>query len=351
MRARLLIGVLSLAGAVSLFAQKKPGDKPEPPWAYSTPVYLTPEEGGMEYKIQGEYLAPTGPFGTEPWGAQVVARGKGTFELVLIPGGLPGDGGRSAERKVAEGKLADSVAVFAGEAEGRADGQVLTVQLSGGKQVEFRRKIRTSPTLGMSPPEGAIPLFTGQGTEHWSNAQVDERGLLKIGAKTKTALGGGALHVEFLVPFRPEARNYVGGNSGIIFMSSYEIQVFDSFGQKPNNHGCGAAYNFAAPMESANFPPLTWQTYDIDFEAPILDATGRLVEPARATVQLNGILVQDRTPFPKPNIGKGPDVATGPLLLQGHNEPVFFRNVWFRPSPASRQTAAPGHGGHNGAGQ
>ena len=326
------VGRVWVVACLTVAFQATAADKADPPWGYSTPVYLTPEAGGVEYKIQGEYHAAKGPAADEPWGAQVVARGKGTFELVLIPGGLPGAGGRSKERIVVAGNLAGTAAVFAGKADGRADGQTLTVQLRGGKPVEFQRTARVSPTLGAPPPAGAIPLFTGKDTAHWANGRLDERGLLQHGAKTKASLGGGTLHVEFLVPFRPEARNYVGGNSGIVLLSRYEIQVFDSFGQVPSNHGCGAAYNFAAPLESASFPPLTWQTYDIDFEPPVLDATGSLVEPARATVRLNGILVQNRTPFPKPNIGKGPDVTTGPLLLQGHNEPVFFRNVWFVPA-------------------
>ncbi len=75
-------------------------------------------------------------------------------------------------------------------------------------------------------------------------------------------------------------------------------------------------------------PPLTWQTYDIDFTAARYE-NGQKVKNARITVKHNGVVVMNDVELPKATpggIGEGPDPA--PLFLQGHGNPVYFRNVW-----------------------
>ena len=43
---------------------------------------------------------------------------------------------------------------------------------------------------------------------------------------------------------------------------------------------------------NACFPPLNWQTYDVEFTAAKFDAAGK-TGPARITARLNGIVIHD----------------------------------------------------------
>src|SRR5581483_1105418 len=54
------------------------------------PTYLDPKDAGPDYATQGEYLTDAGA--KMKFGAQVVALGHGNFEVVILTGGLPGDG-------------------------------------------------------------------------------------------------------------------------------------------------------------------------------------------------------------------------------------------------------------------
>jgi hypothetical protein len=76
------------------------------------------------------------------------------------------------------------------------------------------------------------------------------------------------------------------------------------------------------------FPPLAWQSYDIRFH-PAQFENGVKVANARVTVWHNGVKIHDNYEIPnKTGAGKpeGPDPL--PILLQDHNNPVRFRNVW-----------------------
>ena len=77
-------------------------------------------------------------------------------------------------------------------------------------------------------------------------------------------------------------------------------------------------------------PPLAWQTYDIEFESAKFDNDGRKTKPAVMTVRHNGVLIHDHVEVPKATMSagrpEGPD--RGPIQLQNHGNPVFFRNIW-----------------------
>lgn len=146
------------------------------------------------------------------------------------------------------------------------------------------------------------------------------------------------LHVEFRVPFMPDAKGQGRGNSGIGLQSRYEVQVLDSFGKaEPGTGDCGAIYNVAAPLFNACKKPLEWQTYDILFRAPRYDAAGKKIENARITVFQNGMLIQNNVEVTKgTGIGQEPPTEQpGPINLQDHSNPVEYRNVWVLPLPAS----------------
>ena len=81
------------------------------------------------------------------------------------------------------------------------------------------------------------------------------------------------------------------------------------------------------------YPPLTWQTYDIDFTSAQFNTAGAKTKNARLTVRQNGVLVQDNLELkgPTPGNGKDEDATGGPFYLQGHGNPVYFRNIWVVP--------------------
>jgi hypothetical protein len=172
-------------------------------------------------------------------------------------------------------------------------------------------------------------LFDGSNADAWSNGHVDDRKLLAGGTKSNQKFGDFTLHVEFRTPFKPTARGQGRGNSGVYLQDRYEVQVLDSFGLKGENNECGGIYSKIKPRVNACFPPLSWQTYDIDFEAARFDADGKKTKNAVATVRHNGILIHDHVEIPGSTGGGQPEKAEpGPIQLQGHGNPVFFRNIW-----------------------
>jgi len=194
--------------------------------------------------------------------------------------------------------------------------------------------VRTSPTLGAPPPPGAVVLF-GERDGALVNAtdgEVDARGLLAAGAESRAALGSGRLHLEFQTPFMPKARGQGRGNSGVYLQQRYELQVLDSFGLAGAANECGGVYRVAAPAVNMALPPLQWQTYDVDFEAARFAQDGRRTAPARLSVRHNGVVIHDDLALPGPTgLGEAEGPEPGPLYLQHHRNPVFYRNVWFVP--------------------
>jgi hypothetical protein len=290
-------------------------------------TYLDPASAGPDYAAQGEYKNDWG-------GAQVIALGEGNFRMVTYPGGLPGDGWKQESRTESPGKREGTVIVFKGENGYRAelsDGKITITTASGGPYT-MEKTERKSPTLGAKPPEGAIVLFDGAGAAAWADGQMDARKLLAAGCKSKQSFNNFTAHVEFLLPFKPLARGQERGNSGVYVQDRYEIQVLDSFGLKGEDDECGGIYHQAKPAVNMCFPPLTWQTYDIEFTTARYDG-GAKKSNARLTVKHNGVLVQENLELkgPTPGNGKEEDAGGGPFQLQGHGNPVFFRNIWVLP--------------------
>jgi hypothetical protein len=111
--------------------------------------------------------------------------------------------------------------------------------------------------------------------------------------------------------------------------SRYECQILDSFALDPLFNGLGSLYRFRAPELNMSFPPLVWQTYDVQFTAPRWSSDGSKLRDAHITSWINGVKVQDDIPLPdKTGAGKQEE----PLLLttrfQDHGDPVRFRNIW-----------------------
>jgi hypothetical protein len=167
--------------------------------------------------------------------------------------------------------------------------------------------------------------------------------------RTRREFGDCQLHLEFRhdTEIKPHpAGAQMRGNSGVFLMSNYEIQILESYYTDPAdmrvpNYAdgqAGAVYAENPPMVNPARKPGQWQTYDIVFHQPVWDGL-KLLHPGSVSVFFNGVLVQDhwelegltthcvRRPL-------APHKATGPLMLQDHGCPVYFRNIWLRPLPS-----------------
>ncbi len=317
-----------LASVVALVSLVAVGD--EPAEKKKEEVYLDPAHAGLDYRVQGEYRGKT--VEEEVWGAQVIALGDGKFQVVGYKGGLPGEGwSRGDDRVETKGERVNGVVTFEGpEFVVKAEPGKLTVENFDGDVVaELQKVYRESETLGMEPPQGAIVLFDGKSADEFENGKIVMENLLAANCWTKRKFGDHTLHLEFRTPFKPKARGQARGNSGVYVQSRYEVQVLDSFGLSGESNECGGIYKIASPNVNMCYPPLAWQTYDIDFKAARYDGDGKKIANARVTIRHNGVLIHENLELPRATPGRhgeGPEPEA--LYLQGHGNPVVYRNIW-----------------------
>ncbi len=343
---------------------------------------LDPEKAGPDYKIQGEYSGEIAAAdGKKKFGAQVMALGGGDFRAVYYYGGLPGDGWEgdpklrviTAKEWVADGKTDGDKTVFEKPYAATLSGDTLSGKNDKGETFECKKVMRESPTMGAKPPEGAIVLFDGTSLDKWTGAgQIDDRKFISTAhgnVYTKQKFQAYTLHVEYMEPFKPYGREQDRGNSGVYQQNRYEIQVLDSFGRFGKDNEAGGVYTKKAPKLNMVFPPLSWQTYDIDFTpaqfSPDFDALNKEATAKKAelaaqkkagadaaklkaladeiktiegkektknafcTIKHNGVLIHENTEITGSTGGGKPETPEGgEIQLQGHGNPVFYRNIW-----------------------
>ncbi len=336
------VAVLSLLTVMlpnAASAQPRPG-KPE-----EGPAYIDPAQTDADFPLQGEYL---GWQRLSSWqresrraGLQVMALGNGQFAATGYLGGLPGEGWPGGERELFTGQRQGEVVELTGAAltgTGPSeqvrrlvvDGQTARLLSADGRLLgEFHKIHRVSPTLGAQPPRGATVLFDGSDTSRLVDAAITADGLLQAGTVTADAYGDFRLHAEFRLPYKPLARGQNRGNSGFYLQSRYEVQVLDTFGLEGVENECGALYKTRRPDVNMCYPPLVWQTYDIDLVSPRFDDQGNKVRDMRISVWHNGVPIHADVAIPhKTGAGRpeGPDPL--PTKIQDHRNPVMFRNLW-----------------------
>ncbi len=287
--------------------------------AIAQDTYVTPQQAKSDpdFELQGEYTDSTR-------GLQVIALGDGEFQVVTYTDGLPGAGWNRKDKKSIE-----------------VDADAVEALLRNFKRVE-----RKSPTLGAKPPGGSVVLFDGTKAsleKHWKKgAKITDSGLLQQGCTSIDTFGDYTLHLEFRTPFKPKARGQGRGNSGVYHQGRFETQVLDSFGLEGQMNETGGIYSIRKPDLNMCFPPLTWQTYDVDFTAATFK-DGKKVANAKMTVKLNGIVVHRDVELPKTTTAApmrdGPE--DGPIYIQNHGNPVHFRNIWVLPRDLSAEARRP----------
>ncbi len=208
----------------------------------------------------------------------------------------------------------------------------------------------STPDKAGAPPSDAIVLFDGTDLSQWvqrgrGGKILDpvwkvENGYMELVPKTgshrtKEAFGDVQLHIEWATPSAPNGSSQARGNSGVLLMELYEIQILDSYDNISYADGqAGSIYGQYPPLVNASRKPGAWQSYDIVFKAPRFNE-GKLEKPAYVTVFHNGILLHHRKEMMGPMRHKkpseySPHAAELPLLLQSHGNPVRYRNIWAR---------------------
>jgi len=198
------------------------------------------------------------------------------------------------------------------------------------------------------PPSDAIVLFDGKDLAQWrSDADssaakwIVRDGYVEVKPGTGTmasarGFGDVQLHIEWATPGVAKGEGQERGNSGVFLMGIYELQVLDSYQNDTYPDGqAGAIYGQNPPLVNPTKGPGQWQAYDVIFHRPRFKADGSLERPARMTVLLNGVLIQDNFELVGPTANRQqppyrmhPDKL--PLKLQDHGNPMRFRNIWIR---------------------
>lgn len=206
---------------------------------------------------------------------------------------------------------------------------------------------KVKPGTDGSPPSDATILFNGEdlsafesvkgGPAKWKLADGAMTVAPGTGAiRTKQKFADCQLHIEWRSPVDDNDEGQGKGNSGVFLMERYEVQVLDSYQGKTYPNGqAGSIYKQYIPLVNPLRPIRAWNAYDIIFTAPVFGKKDNMIAPARFTVLLNGVLIQNNVSLLGPTEYIGTPVYKkhedgAPILLQDHTDEVSFRNIWIR---------------------
>ena len=206
------------------------------------------------------------------------------------------------------------------------------------------------------PPEGFTALFNGKDLTGWQgNIDMKQRVTLPkekqaelIETRTKTALehwkiedgvihcdgkGGVSLQTardygnfELYVDWKIEK----AGDSGLYLRGQPQIQIWDSDNAggavgADKGSGSGGLWNNKPagskgqkPLKKADKPVGEWNTFHITMVGDDV------------TVELNGVMVVEKAPLQNYFDPGKPLPATGPIELQFHGDPLWFRNIYVK---------------------
>jgi hypothetical protein len=207
------------------------------------------------------------------------------------------------------------------------------------------------------PPEGFTALFNGKDLAGWQGnidmkqrATLDRVALMNLQQnQTRKAFENwtvkdGVLHAtgkgaslqttkdygnfELLVDWKIEK----GGDSGIYVRGQPQIQIWDSDNLAPNlkadaGTGSGGLWNnppgdkAKQPLKKADKPVGEWNTFHITMVGD------------EVTIKLNGELVVDKGKLPNYFEKGKPLPAKGPIELQIHGNPLWFKNIYIKELP------------------
>jgi Domain of Unknown Function (DUF1080) len=170
------------------------------------------------------------------------------------------------------------------------------------------------------PPAGFTSLFNGKDLSMWQNADKQPEWTVENGVIHYTGKGGKNLATtqkfkdfEMWIDWKVAK----GGDSGIYLRGKPRVQIWDndegSGGLSANKKGSDGQLPLYTGKQRKDKKPGDWNTF-------YLKMVG-----AKVTVALNDVIVVDNADFLD---GKIP--AEGPIELQAHDTPLWFRNVFVR---------------------
>ncbi len=201
-----------------------------------------------------------------------------------------------------------------------------------------------SPDNGVAAPSDAISLFGGKDLAEWNGKNGEAQWAVHDGMftvtkgtgdiNTKKEFGDFQLHIEFMHPADITGEGQMRGNSGIFLQGLYEIQVLETYNNENKtyvNGQAGSIYRQHPPLVNPLKKPGEWNAYDIIFTAPTFNADHTYRTNPRATILLNGILVQNNAIiYGCTSDEKIFDQLKGGIRLQDHGCVVNYRNIWVR---------------------
>lgn len=195
------------------------------------------------------------------------------------------------------------------------------------------------------PPSDAVVLFNGRDLSAWTSSKGParwkvENGYVECVGRTgdlisREKFGDAQYHIEWSAPTLIDGDSQWRGNSGVLIMGRYEIQVLDSWDNPTYADGqAGAIYGQWPPLVNPCRRPGEWNVYDIFWQAPKFEAN-KLVKPAYVTVVFNGVLVHHHQDVTGPMAHRAvrqyaPHAPEEPLALQDHDTRPRYRNIWVR---------------------
>lgn len=221
---------------------------------------------------------------------------RGLFRRVLLPGCLVVVGMLLAAPAAAQEAVPEGcTALFNGRDLAGWQGLVLDPPRRAGLDAAERVRLQAEADARMRAHwtvQDGVLAFDGQGENLCTVAEY----------------GDFELYVDWKIP--------PGGDSGIYLRGAPQVQIWD------NPLGSGGLYNnqrhASRPLIVADRPPGEWNTFRI-----------RMVGE-RVTVYLNGLLVVDDTPLENYWERGRPIYPRGPIELQSHGGPLWFRRLYIR---------------------
>jgi hypothetical protein len=208
-----------------------------------------------------------------------------------------------------------------------------------------------NPTGQNGVPSDAIVLFDGSNFNAWEMVENsneitwdlnDDKSMtihrkeknVNACIQTKQSFGSCQLHIEWKSPEKISGKGQHCGNSGVFFHGLYKLQILDNNDNDTYVNGLvGSIYKQSIPLAKASVPTGEWNSYDVIYHAPEFEGNKK-IKSGTITVLHNGVLIQDHFEIQGTSefIGwpKNPPHGKRPIMLQDHNSPVSFKNIWIR---------------------